>query len=402
MKLAKFPIVNPSIRSEFPILNREIHGNRITYLDSASTSLKPRCVLEGIREYYEECTANVHRSTHPYGEMVTQWYEEARNTVAQFINARPDEIVFVRNTTEGINLVAAGMGLRPNDEVITTSLEHHSNQLPWLSRCKVNYLPLDSFGLPSYELIEHLVNKHTRLIALGAISNVTGTRANLEEPKRTATKYGIPLLLDGAQAIGHMPIDVENLNCDYFAFSAHKICGPSGIGILWGRRKRLQNLKPSLYGGGMVQQSHFDTFQLKEIPFCFEAGTPNIEGAIGLAKAIGFLQKIGMAKVERHSLDLGQALVEGLGNQKHVRLIADKVQGRYGIATFFVDSPGLSAEALGRILADSFGVFISSGMHCTHPYHLQNQLPTTLRASTHIYTTHKDIAVFLDALKSIL
>lgn len=389
------------VREEFPILRRKINDIPITYLDSASTSLKPRCVLDAIRRYYEESTANVHRSTHPLGEAATLGYENARDRVAHFLNARPDEIVFVRNTTEAVNLVALSLRLEKDDEILITPLEHHSNQLPWAAKVNVKYVPLKSDGLPDTDRLAELVTSRTRLMGLGLLSNVTGTRGDVEVWRSVAAGRGIPFLLDASQAGGHMPMDVQKLGCDFLAFSGHKVCGPSGVGALWGRREWLEKMAPPLLGGGMVHESRMDGYKVKEVPWCFEAGTPNVEGAMGLAAAIEFLEKIGMENVEAHSKELGRRLFDGLKDNRRLRLVAKLSPERYGIVSFFVDIPGLSAEAFGRIMADTYGIMLSAGKHCTHPYHDLLGFSATVRASTHVYSTSDEVDRFLQAVREI-
>lgn len=400
-KVIKLPDIRSSIRDEFPLLRKRINGKPILYLDSASTALKPTCVLEAIRKYYEQETANVHRSTHPLGEAVTVSYENARNRVARFLHARPDEIIFVRNTTEAINLVSYGIGLTKQDEILITPLEHHSNQLPWLSRAGVKYVPLGSDDLPDSEQIPFLVTHNTRLLAVSLLSNVTGIQNPIHKWVSLAQEKKIPLLVDAAQAAGHMPLDVQRLGCDFLAFSGHKVCGPSGIGVLWGRREQLAKMVPSLLGGGMVHESRLDGYQIKEPPHCFEAGTPNIEGALGLAAALKFMENIGMNHVENHSRELGERLYDGLKEIPNIKLIAQEKRDRYGIASFFIKIPGLSAEALGRMLADTHGIMLSTGMHCTHPYHGLLNFPATVRASTQVYNTTEEVETFLGALRGI-
>lgn len=394
-------LIDPAVREEFPILSRKIHDMPMTYLDSASTSLKPRCVLDAIRKYYEESTANVHRSTHPLGEEATLGYEDARNRAAHFINARPDEIVFVRNTTEAVNLVALSLRLEKDDEILITPLEHHSNQLPWASKVNVKYVPLGADGLPDSSHLRDLITPRTKLMGLGLLSNVTGTRGDVEVWRAVASERKIPLLLDASQAAGHMPMDVQKLGCDFLAFSGHKVCGPSGIGVLWGRREWLERMAPPFLGGGMVHESRLDGYKVKEVPWCFEAGTPNVEGAMGLAAALEFLEGVGMENVEAHSKELGARLYEGLKGNRHFRLVADQSRERYGIASFFVDIPGLSAESFGRIMADTYGILLSAGKHCTHPYHDLLGFSATVRASTHVYTTAEEVERFLAAVSQV-
>jgi cysteine desulfurase/selenocysteine lyase len=387
------------VRAEFPILQRT---PPVIYLDSASTSLKPRCVLEAIRRYHEEFTANVHRTTHPWGEQATLHYEEARAQVARFLRGRPDEVVLLRNTTEAINLVAMGLGLGREDEILITPLEHHSNQLPWLTRAQVRYLPLTPDGVPDEEALDRVITPRTRLLAVGLLSNVTGLRASTELWRAAAHQHRVPWLLDASQAAGHMPIDVGALGCDFLALSGHKTCGPSGIGALWGRREHLERMAPSLLGGGMVHESHLDTYLLKEAPWCFEAGTPNVEGALGLAAALHFLESLDMERVAEHSRALGARLYEGLAALPHVRLVARGHRDRYGIACFDSHLRGLSAESLARILADGHGILISAGRHCAQPYHDMLGLSATARASTHVYTTAEEVDAFLEAMRKLV
>lgn len=394
-------MIEPSIREEFPILSRKIHDLPMTYLDSASTSLKPRCVLAAIRRYHEEFTSNVHRSTHLLGEEATLGYEEARDRVARFLNARPDEVVFVRNTTEAINLVALGLGFGREDEIVITPLEHHSNQLPWASRVNVKYVPVGPDELPDVGKLRGLISSRTKLMGLGLLSNVTGTRGSAEVWRQVASEQGVPFLLDASQAAGHMPMDVQELGCDFLAFSGHKVVGPSGIGVLWGKRDWLERMVPTILGGGMVHESRLDGFKVKEVPWCFEAGTPNVEGALGLAAALVFLGHIGMENVQTHSMTLGQRLHEGLKKHRSLRLLGHRNQEHYGIASFHVDIPGLSAEAFGRIMADTYGILLSAGRHCAHPYHDLLGLDATVRASTHVYTTADEVDRFLGAVGEI-
>jgi cysteine desulfurase/selenocysteine lyase len=239
-------------------------------------------------------------------------------------------------------------------------------------------------------------------MGLGLLSNVTGTRGDVQSWSRVARERSIPLLLDASQAAGHMPIDVQRLGCDFLALSGHKVLGPSGIGVLWGRREWLAKLAPALLGGGMVHHSTLDRFQLKEPPWCFEAGTPNIEGAMGLAAALAFLDKIGMEEVQAHSLALGRQLHQGLRQFSDFRLLGQAQPEHHGIASFFVDIPGFSSEMFGRILADSYGIMVSAGRHCAHPYHDWLGLSTTVRVSTHVYTSEEEIERFLDVVRELV
>lgn len=392
-----------STRDEFPFLQRRIDGDPIVYLDSASTTPKPRCVIDAVTRVYREGASNVHRGVHAVSDEVTAAYEDARREVASFLNASPDEIVFTRGTTEGINLVASGLGLSPDDEVVLTPLEHHSNYLPWRLRARPVTVGLGEDGLPLYGEVERLLSPRTRLLALAQVPNTTGVEAPVGLWVEAARSRGIPVLVDASQSASHVPLDVRALGCDFLAFSGHKLLGPSGIGVLYGRRERLEELSPYQAGGGMVRYHGEDRFELHEAPQRFEAGTPNIEGAIGLGAAVSFLRRLGMDAVREHSGALGRRLVEGLRGIPGTRILADGAPWgrRIGLAAFRLDAPGFSQENLARVLCDRYRILVSGGYHCAHILHHRLGLEGTLRISTHVFNTEGEIDRALEALREL-
>ena len=390
-------------RADFPLLERTLDGRPIVYLDSASTSPKPRCVIDAVARVYCELTANVHRGVHALADEVTAAHEAARAEVASFLNASPSEIVFTRNATEGINLVASGLGLEAGDEVVLPALEHHSNFRPWRVRARVVPVGLDEDGLPRYGEVESALSPRTRLLALAHVSNVAGVVAPVEEWIAAARRRGLPVLIDASQSASHVPIDVRALDCDFLVLSGHKMLGPSGIGVLYARRDRLAGLALYQTGGGMVRRHGDDAFEVHDAPQRFEAGTPNIEGAIGLAAAVGYLRRLGMDTVHAHSLALGRRLVEGLRTLRGARVVAGSapLERRIGLASFTLGVPGLSADGLARLLCDRYQILVSGGYHCAHILHHRLGLEGTVRVSTHVFNTEAEIDLVLSALGEV-
>jgi len=390
-------------RQEFPLLTRRIDGRPITYLDSASTSPKPRCVIEAVNHFYGECTANVHRGVHALADEATEAYEGARRSIASFLKASPAEIVFTRNTTEAVNLVASGLGLGPEDEVVLTPLEHHSNFLPWRLRARTVLVGLSEDGLPRYDEVSRVAGPRARLFAVAQVSNTAGVIAPIADWARAARERGAALLVDASQSSSHLPIDVGKLGCDYLVLSGHKLLGPSGIGVLFARRPLLDGLAVYQSGGGMVRYHGEDRVELQDGPQRLEAGTPNIEGAIGLGAAVEWLQTIGMEAVRAHSQDLGRHLVEGLRLMPGARIVADSapLEHRIGLAAFALDAPGLTADGIARMLCDRYQILVSGGYHCAHILHHRLRLQGTLRVSTHLFNTHAEIDALLAALREL-
>jgi cysteine desulfurase / selenocysteine lyase len=392
-----------STRQEFPFLGRKIDDRQIIYLDSASTTPKPQCVIDAVMRVYGENIANIHRGVHILADEITAAYEDSRREIASFLNASTSEIIFTRNTTEGINLVANSLGLNPDDEVVLTSVEHHSNYLPWRLRARTIPVGLSKDGLPEYNEIENYISSHTKLITLAQVSNTTGVIAPVGQWVEAAHKHKIPVLVDASQSASHLPIDVRALDCDFLALSGHKILGPSGIGILYGKRKQLDQFPLYQSGGGMIRYHGEDRFEVQEIPQRFEAGTPNIEGAIGMGAAVHWLRHLGMQNVKDHSQSIGRHLVEGLRTISRIHILADTapLEKRIGLATFSLKLPGFSQESLARILCDRYQIIVSGGYHCAHILHHRLNLEGTIRISTHIYTTHDEIDRTLAALREL-
>ena len=394
------------VRPEFPLLVQKMGDLPLIFLDAASTTPKPRAVIDAVRSYYETSTANVHRGVHPLGEIATQKYEAARLEVASLVGASPSEIVFTRGTTEAINLLAQGLGLGPDDEVIFPASEHHANFLPWRVRAKPVVAPIDEHGVPRWEAIEKLFSPRTKLLAFAHASNVTGVVAPVGELARIAHASGVPVLLDAAQSLAHLPIDVRELGVDFVAASSHKAFGPSGAGFLYARSDRLANLALYQVGGGMValnRDLHEGAFVPLDPPFRFEAGTPAIEAAIGFGAAVRWLRALGWEAVRAHERALAARLFDGLAEIPNVRVLGASAprDARLAIATFVVDVPGVEQEHVARMLADNAGLCVSGGYHCTHVLHERLGLSGTVRASAHVYNDFSEIDALLAAVRDI-
>jgi cysteine desulfurase/selenocysteine lyase len=391
-------------RADFPLLERTIDGRPIVYLDCASTAPKPRCVINAIARVLSDHTANVHRGVHTLADEITGEYEAARLQIAAFLNASPAEIVFTRNTTEGVNLVAHGLGLAADDEVVLPALEHHSNFLPWRVHACAVPVGLSEDGLPHYDQVWGVLSTRTRLLALAHVSNTAGVVAPVESWVAAAHSRGLPVLVDASQSASHMPIDVRALDCDFLVFSGHKLLGPSGIGVLYGKRERLEQLALYQTGGGMVRVHGDERFEVHDVPLRFEAGTPNIEGAIGLAAAVAYLERLGMDNVRTHSHALGRHLMEGLRTIPGVRVVAGSapVEQRVALATFSLEAPGLGAESVARLLCDRYQILVSGGYHCAHILHQRLNLEGTVRVSASVFNTHDEIERVLSALREIV
>lgn len=395
-----------SVRSQIPLLTRELSGRPLVFLDNASTTPKPRPVIDAVVNYYERSTANVHRGVHSLGEEATRLFDDARREVAALIGANPGEIVLVRGTTEAINFVANGLQLGPEDEVVFPASEHHANWIPWRMHGKPVPVPIDEDGVPRWEAIEGLITSKTKLISIGHVSNVTGAIAPVEEVVRIAKKHGVPVLLDAAQSLSHLPLDVTKLGVDFLAASSHKAFGPSGVGILWGKKEFLAKCPLYQVGGGMVSLNNdvdVGGFVPRDAPFKFEAGTPAIEATIGFGAAVKWMRAIGMDVIREHDLAMSKYLFEGLSDIPGVRVLAKKLpyEQRIALATFVVDAPAMTQESVARALCDMFGVCVSAGFHCTHVLHARAHLPGTVRASPHLFNTSEEIDVLLEGVREI-
>jgi cysteine desulfurase/selenocysteine lyase len=393
------------VRPEFPLLARRVGEHPLVFLDAASTTPKPRVVIDAVRDYYETSTANVHRGVHPLGELATQKYEAARLEIASLIGASPSEVVLVRGTTEAINLVAHGLRLRPDDEVIFPASEHHANYLPWRVHGKPVVMPIDEDGVPRWETLEGLLTSRTRLVSFAHASNVTGAMAPARDIVEKAHARGALVLLDAAQSLSHVPIDVRALGVDFLAASSHKAFGPSGVGMLYARSDRLANLALYQVGGGMVafNKDSEDGFLPRDPPFRFEAGTPAIEATLGFGAAVRFLRKLGWDEIATHERALAEQMIGGLREIPGVRVLGDRLPmtSRLALATFVVDTPGVEQEHVARMLADNAGICVSGGYHCTHVLHARTKLQGTVRASAHVYNTPAEIAALLAAVREL-
>jgi cysteine desulfurase/selenocysteine lyase len=385
----------------FPLLENGYDGAPFVYLDSASTTPKPREVIAAVARYYETLGANVHRGLYPLAEAATEEFERARHRVAALIGAEPAEIVFTHNATDSFNLLARALRLSPDDEVIFPASEHHSNYLPWRVAAKPVLVDLDDEAVPKWSQLKSKIGKRTRLVTVAHASNVTGAVAPLQEWIETAHAAGVPVLVDASQSVSHLPLDVHALGVDFLGFSSHKMFGPNGVGVLYVRRDRFADLALGNVGGGMVAVLGDDRFEPLEAPFRFEAGTPNIEGVIGLGAAVDYLLRIGMANVAQHSRTLAEQLIEGLAGLPDATVLGRCARDRIALATVSLPWPSMRQQDIARLLADSHAIFVSGGFHCAHVLHDRLQLDGTLRASAHIYNDAGDIEAFVKALHDL-
>ncbi|MFN7918185.1 MAG: aminotransferase class V-fold PLP-dependent enzyme [Vicinamibacterales bacterium] len=392
-------------RRDFPILARELDGRPLVYLDSAATSLKPQAVLDAERRYATDLGANIHRSQHRLGEDTSLAYEEARATVAHFLGTRPSCLVFTRNTTESLNLVAHGLGLTPADRVLVPHLgEHHSNLLPWMQRATLVDAGLDPMQpIDPQELALAIERHQPRVVAFGAASHVTGIVQPIAEVCALAREHGVLSVVDAAQLAPHAPLEVDASGCDFVAASGHKMLGPTGIGVLAGREDALEQLAPLLWGGGMVDRVARDAVRLKGLPGRLEAGTPNIAGALGLAAACEYVERCGWASIAEHERSLAFLLRSALEAVPGVRVLGDAAATRVPIATVVFETDDVTPFMAERLLSDAHNVMVRAGFHCAHPFFDERGFTSGgLRASAHLYTTADDITRFASALAELL
>lgn len=398
-RLTAMPFDVARIREDFPILRRQIGSRPIVYLDSAATSLKPQPVIDAILGYYTQYTANIKRGVHPLADEATERYEEARHAVAGFINADSRDIVFVRNTTEAINLVAGGLAI--DTPVLYGLGEHHSNLIPWQRRAGSEAVPVTSQGAVDCEYLQRrLARGDARLLAIAHVSNALGAVNPVEEIVAFAHRHGCRVLIDASQSIPHRPIDVVALGCDYLCFSGHKMCGPSGIGVLYATQECFQAMPPQVFGGGMVSEVHEDGFELGEIPWRFEAGTPFIEGVIGLGAACSYLSSIGLAQIHAHENVLLSRGLAGLAENARVRVHGPLDAAERGSSLSFTVND-MDPHGVARLLATRFNIFVRSGFHCAQPAHEALQIRPTVRASVYLYNDPAEIDQLVEALSSI-
>ncbi len=392
-----------AVRADFPALAQQVHGHPLAYLDNAASSQKPIQVIDAIAHFDAHDYANVHRGVHALSQRATDAFEGAREKVRGFLNAeQAKEIVFVRGTTEAINLVAHGYGrsrVQFGDEVIVSAMEHHSNIVPWQLLCQergatLRVLPMNERGEVRLEELEGMLGPRTRLVAVVHVSNALGTVNPVADIVRIAHAHGVPVLLDGAQAVAHGPVDVRALDCDFYAFSGHKLFGPSGIGALYGKAEWLKSMAPYQGGGEMIAAVTFEKSFYKDIPYRFEAGTPNITGAVGLGAAIDYMAGLDFAAVAAHEDDLLRYATERVGAIEKVRLIGTASE-KISVLSFVVE--GIRSHDIGTIL-DRCGVAVRVGHHCAQPVMQFYRVPATARASFAFYNTRAEVDALVDAL----
>jgi len=395
--------MNGSIRAEFPILQLRVHGKPLVYLDNAATTQKPQVVIDRLSRYYRKENANIHRGVHALSVDATEAYDDARDRVRRFINAsEAREVVFVRGATEAINLVAATFGrarVAAGDEIVISHMEHHSNIVPWQMLCdekgaRLRVIPITDAGELQLDEYERLLGPRTRLVAVTHVSNALGTINPVESMVRTAHDRGIPVLVDGAQAVAHMRVDVQAIGCDFYVFSGHKVFGPTGIGVLYGRGPLLEAMPPYQGGGDMIRSVTFERTLYKDVPGRFEAGTPDIAGAIGLAAAIDYLISVDLDRVAAYERDLLGYGTEALAGIAGLR-VTGTASNKAAILAFVIED--IHPHDLGTIL-DRDGIAVRAGHHCCQPLMARLGVPATVRASLALYNTREE----LDALASSL
>jgi len=394
-----------TIREDFPILRQRVNGHPLVYLDSASTSQKPRQVIAALVRYYEEYNANVHRGVYSIAERATAEYEAARAKVARFLGAGgADEIIFTRNVTEALNLVAYAWGRRhvgPGDEILTTEMEHHSNLVPWqlLAQergARLRHIPFDDRGRLVLDDLDRLLTDRTRLVALVHVSNTFGTINPVAEIARAAHARGALVVVDGAQSTPHRAVDVRAVGADFFGFTGHKMLAPMGIGGLWGRRDLLEAMGPFLGGGEMISDVWLDHAQWNELPWKYEAGTPNVGDAIALGAAVDYLERLGMDAVAAHEREITEYAMERLGEVPGLRILGPGARERGGVVSFAIE--GIHPHDVAQVL-DTEGVCVRAGHHCTKPLHRKLGIGASVRASFYVYTIKEEIDVLTRALE---
>lgn len=394
------------VRADFPILSTEVRGKPLTYLDSAATSQKPISVIEAIDRYYRAENSNIHRGVHYLSEQATDAYEMTREKVAKFIGTSdPDEIIFVRGATEGINLIAQGFVetvFESGDEILITHMEHHANIVPWQIAAQktgavLKVVPVDDDGVLDMNAFEKLLTEKTRLVSVVHISNALGTINPVKTIIEKAHALNVPVLVDGAQSVPHMPVSISDLECDFFVFSGHKVCGPTGIGVLWGKRNWLEKLPPYQSGGDMIEQVDFEGTTYKGIPGKFEAGTPHVEGVIGLGAALDYLSGLDREAALRHEMELLYSATEQLAAIEGVRIIGT-APGKASVISFLIDD--VHPHDIGTFL-DADGVAIRAGHHCVQPLLKRFGVPATARASFAFYNDFDDVKRLIEAVSKM-
>lgn len=397
------------IRQDFPILQRQVYGRPLVYLDNGATTQKPRCVVEAMTEEYYNVNANVHRGVHFLSQKATDLHEQSRETVRRFLNANSvNEIIFTRGTTESMNLVASCFSeafMQEGDEVIISTLEHHSNIVPWQlaqnrKGIKLRVIPITDEGNICLDEYEKLFTNRTRIVSVAHVSNVLGTINPVKEMIEIAHAHGVPVLIDGAQSTPHMAVDVQQLDCDFFAFSGHKMYGPTGVGVLYGREKWLDRLPPYMGGGEMIKRVSFEQTTFNELPYKFEAGTPDYIATTGLAQAIDYVCQLGMDSIEAHERDLAQYAVSRLQQIPGMHLYGPMAYGAEGAGPLSFNVEGIHHLDMGTLL-DRLGVAVRTGHHCAEPLMHRLGVDGTVRASFGLYNSRAEIDVLVSSIERV-
>jgi cysteine desulfurase / selenocysteine lyase len=400
-------IVNSyELRNDFPIFRKKINGKELVYLDNASTTQKPYTVIDSITDFYSNYNSNIHRAVYQLAEEATNMYEQSREKIATFINVRPEEIIFTRNTTESINLIAhswARTNLKKDDVIVITEIEHHSNIVPWQILCqergtRLEYVGVDGNGFLDLEyMIELISSRKVKLVSLSHMSNVLGTIVPIERIIKIAHEHDIPVLVDGAQSVPHMPINVKNMDCDFLVFSAHKMLGPTGVGILYAKKEYLDKMAPFMGGGDMIKEVFKFHTNYNDVPYKFEAGTPNIADVVGFSAAIEYLEKIGMENIRKHEIYLTEYALESMSSLDYITVYGPRdTKYRGGVISFNIAD--IHPHDLATIMNDH-GIAIRSGHHCAQVLMERLDVPATSRASFYIYNTKEEIDKFVNAIK---
>jgi cysteine desulfurase/selenocysteine lyase len=405
--LAKNIIDVQKLREEFPILKRKINGHPLVYLDNAATTQKPNQVIEAVKNYYEKFNANIHRGVYSISLEADETYTLAKEKVQEFIKASdPHEIIFTRGATEAINLAAYSYGrqnISEGDEILISTMEHHSNIVPWQVLCsektaKLVIIPINDSGEILLDEYKRLLTSKTKLVALCHVSNSLGTINPVKEMIQMAHQKNIPVLLDGAQAVQHTNVDVQDLDCDFYAFSGHKMYGPMGIGVLYGKARLLEDMPPYQTGGDMISSVKFSGTTYNAIPMKFEAGTPNVEGAVGLLEAINFINSVGIESIKEHEEELLKYATYKINTVNNVKIIGT-AKNKTSVISFVAD--GISALDIG-IMLDTQGIAVRTGHHCNEPLMDRYGIPGTVRISMAVYNTKEEIDYFIDALMKVI
>lgn len=392
------------IREQIPALNQKVYGKKLIYFDNAATTLKPKSVIDELKRYYENENSNIHRGTHFLSQTATEAFENSRNYIAKYINsANSNEIIFVRGSTEAINLVANSFAktfLKKNDEIIISELEHHSNIVPWQMvceeyDCKLKVIPIKDDGSLNLEVFEKLLNKKTKLVSITHISNALGIINPIKEIIKIAHKENVPVFIDGAQGIVHSKVDVQDLDCDFYCFSSHKLYGPMGIGVLYGKEKWLNQMLPYQGGGEMIKDVSFEKTTYNELPFKFEAGTPNVSAVLGLKKAIEFVELIDIKNIAEYENELLRYALSKLNLIDGINSYGNNIN-KSGVISFNID--GIHHYDLG-VLLDKMGIAVRTGHHCAQPLMKKLKLSGTVRISFAVYNTFEEIDYLIEALK---